>query len=314
MPTPLFFVYLLTLGLVWIFRLAYVGWFGRFLLMCMLIVPPALILLSLPSMLRVRTGLEAPQTLTKGREGSLTLYFQTRTFLPIRRVSVMVEVLNRFTGEKKTERHQYFGLLTGKIQIPLPTDSCGQLQCRIKKLECLDLLGLISLRRKAPEPVSCTVLPEPLAPKVVPDLDLALNTAVRLKPKYGGGYSEEHDLREYRPGDTVNSIHWKLSSKTDKVIVREPLINANQDVYLVLGRIGSHDRGLEVLYWLSLELIQREIPHIYVADTLYEVGNEAEATESLCTILANPLEKPCPYDPTNARCVFVISEGEVQVP
>lgn len=313
MPTLLFLLYLLTLGLVWLFRLAYVGWFGHYLLLCMLIIPPALVLLSIPSMLRFRVDMEAPPTLTKGREGFLSLYFHTRTFLPLRRVSVWIEVENRFTGETQKETYHYHGLLSSRGELPLPTAYCGQLHCRVARVECRDMLGMFALRRKQPEPVICTVLPEPIAPSVVPDLDLVLNPAALLKPKYGGGYSEEHDLREYRPGDTVNSIHWKLSSKTDKVIVREPLINANRNVYLVLGRIGKEDRGLEVLYWLSLELTNREIPHIFVADTLYEVGNEAEAIEALSTILANPMDKPCPFDPSGARCVFVISDGEVQV-
>ncbi len=313
MPTFSLLFYLLTLGLVWLFRMAYVGWFGKYLLECMLIVPPALLLLSLPSMLRFHVDVVAPPSLTKGRNGALTLRFQTRTFLPIRHVSVWVEVENRFTGETDKERYDYYGLVSSSGEVPLPTEYCGQLQCRITKVECRDVLGLVALRRKAPEPVVCTVLPEAIAPSVVPDMDLALSSAVQLKPKYGGGYSEDHDLREYRPGDTVNSIHWKLSSKTDKVIVREPLINANQDVFLVLGRTGKDDRGLEVLYWLSLELSRREIPHIFVADALYDVGNELEAEESLSTILANPMDKPCPFDPSGARCVFVISDGEVQV-
>ena len=313
MPTFSLLFYLLVLGLVWLFRVAYVGWFGKYLLDCMLIIPPALLLLSLPSMLRFRVEMNAPETVTRGRDGKLALRFQTRTFLPLRRVSVWVEVENRFTGETSKERYDYYVLLSSRGEVPLPTSSCGQLQCRLAKVECRDLLGFIALRRKTPEPVVCTVLPEAVAPSVVPDMDLALSSAVQLKPKYGGGYSEEHDLREYRPGDTVNSIHWKLSSKTDKIIVREPLINANQDVFVVLGRIGKEDRGLEVLYWLSLELTLREIPHIFVADALYDVGNEAEAVDALSTILANPMDKPCPFDPSGARCVFVISDGEVQV-
>ena len=111
----------------------------------------------------------------------------------------------------------------------------------------------------------------------------------------------------------MNSIHWKLSSKTDEVIVREPLISANQDIYLILGRIGKEDRGLELLYWLSLELCARELPHTFVADSLYDVGNEAEGVEALCTILAKPMDKPCPFDPAGARCVFLITDGEVAV-
>lgn len=313
MPTLTFLLYLLILGFVWLFRMAYIGWLGPYLFACVLWIPTVLVLLSLPSMLRLRVSLEAPATLARNEEGRLTIRFENRSLLPLRRVSVWLEVENRFTGEVKKDRFHYVGLVTSRGELPLPTDFCGQLQCRLTRVECRDLLGLIALRRKCPPQVITTVLPQAIGPAVPPDLDAVLDTAVQLKPKYGGGYSEEHDLREYRPGDTVNSIHWKLSSKTDEVIVREPLVSANQDVFLVLGRIGKEDRGLELLYWLSLELCAREIPHTLVADTLYDAANEAEAVEALCTILAKPMDKPCPFDPSGARCVFLITDGEVAV-
>lgn len=311
MPTLAFFFYLLILGVVWLFRMAYIGWLGPFLFSCVLWAPILLMLLSLPSMLRLRLELSVQPTLTRNGEGKLIVRFHTPSLLPLRRVSIWMEAENRFTGDVKKDRFHYVCLVNSRGEMPLPTEFCGQLICRVTKVECLDLLGLIAIRKKCPAPVDCTVLPEAKGPDVPPDLDLALESSSEFKPKYGGGYSEEHDLREYRPGDTVNSIHWKLSSKMDDVIVREPLENANQDVFVVLGRIGKEDRGLEVLYWLSLELCSREISHIVVADALYDVGNETEITEALCTILANPMDKPCPFNATGARCVFLISDGEV---
>ena len=311
MPTLSFLLYLLILGVVWLFRMAYVGWVGPYLFACVLWVPLVLLAMSLPSMLLLRLKLEVQPTLTRGRPGKLLVHFKSPALLPLRRVSLWLEVENRFTSDVKKNRFHYVGLVTSRGELSLPTDFCGQLVCRITRVECRDLLGLIAIRKTCPEPVVCTVLPEAKGPEVPPDLDLALESSTQFKPKYGGGYSEEHDLREYRPGDTINSIHWKLSSKTDEVIVREPLVNANQDVYVVLGRIGKEDRGLEVLTWLSLELCTREIGHIIVADSLYDVGNESGTTDALCTILANPMDKPCPFNFTGARCVFLITDGEV---
>lgn len=314
MPTLALLLYLLILGVLWLFRMAYVGWLGSYLFACALVVPPVLLLMSLPSMLRLKLELEVAPTLTRNAEGKLTVRFLNRSLLPLHRVSVWLEVENRFTGDVKKDRFHYQGLVTSRGELPLPTDYCGQLHCRVVRVEVRDLMGFIKLLRKCPEGVTCTVLPVANGPAVPPDFDLALDTAEQLKPKYGGGYSEEHDLREYRPGDTVNSIHWKLSSKTDEVIVREPLINANQNVFLVLGRIGKEDRGLEVLYWMSLELCMREIPHTIVADSLYDVTNEAETIDALCTMLANPMDKPCPFDPSGARAIFIVTDGEVSVP
>ncbi len=314
MPTLSLLLYLLILGALWLFRMAYVGWLGTYLFASALCIPPVLVLMSLPSMLRLKLELEAAPILTRNGEGKLTVRFTNRALLPLHRVSVWLQVENRFTGEITKDRFHYQGLVTSRGELPLPTGDCGQLQCSVVRVEVRDLLGFFAIRRKCPESVICTVLPASVAPAVPPDLDLALDTAEQLKPKYGGGYSEEHDLREYRPGDTVNSIHWKLSSKTDEVIVREPLINANKNVFLVLGQIGKEDRGLEVLLWLSLELCMREIPHTIVADSLYDITNEAETTDSFCTLLANPMNKPCPFDPAGARAIFIITAGEVSVP
>ena len=313
MPTFTFFFYLLILGAVWLFRMAYIGWMGPYIFACVLWVPVLLLVLSLPSMLRLRLSLSVQPTLTRNSEGKLTVIFENPSLLPLRRVSIWLEVENRFTGDVKKDCFHYVSLVSSRGELPLPTDFCGQLHCRLVKVECRDLLGLIAIRKRPPSPVICTVLPEAKAPDVPPDLDLALESSSQFKPKYGGGYSEEHDLREYRPGDTVSSIHWKLSSKTDEVIVREPLINANQDVYLILGRIGKEDRGLEVLMWLALELCQREIPFTIVADSLYDAANEQEITDSFCTILANPMDKPCAFDATGARCIFLITDGEVSL-
>lgn len=313
MPTVNLLLYLLLVGCVYLFRMGYIGWLGSYLFAAVIWIPLALLVLSLPSMILMQIQIQAPPILTKGKEASLLLRFHARTLLPVRRITLWLEVENRFTGEVTKKRCHFDGVVSDSGLLPLPTDSCGQLCCRITRVECRDLLGLISIRRHRPGPIVCTVMPEAKEPDLIPDFDTALNYSVHLVPKYGGGFSEEHDLRQYHPGDTVNSIHWKLSSKTDDVIVREPLVNRNQDVFLVLSKVGENDRGLETLYWLSLELCRREIPHTIVADTLYDAGNEKEAEEALSTLLAKPIAGPSPFDASNARCIFLVLEGEVQV-
>lgn len=311
MPTASFFLYLLALGAAWLFRLSYRGWFGLYLPLAMIAVPILVLLLSLPSMLSVQLKMDTRSYLTRDAEGKLELRFSTRRLLPVGSVRVLLQIENRFAGEVYKIPVTYYGLASGVQKVTLPTELCGQLLIRVQRWECRDMMGLFRLRRKVPEAVSCTVLPPAVEPEQAVDLEAALKTATRLKPKYGGGFSEEHDLRDYRPGDMSNSIHWKLSSKADKLIVREALEQENKDIFLVLNRVGQHDRGLEVLYWLSLELCKRELPHRIVANTLYLVGNESESAAALAGMLAFPLDRPCGYDASTARSVFVISSGEV---
>ena len=306
-----FLLYLLAIGGAVLLRLSYLGWFGPYFLAAVIAVPLFLLLFSLPSMLDMKVSLSVQPYIGKNRDGKLAILFETKKALPFCQVKLWIQVENRFAGEVYKERHVFRSLGAGRYSVPLHTELCGQLHCKVLRCECRDILGIFYIRKKTPRSVRCTVLPEIVPPDKPLDIEQALETRVNLKPKYGGGYSEEHDLREYRPGDTVNSIHWKLSSKTDAVIVREPLIQENNEIYLLLARVGVGDRGLELLYWLSLELCRMEIPHVIAANDLYPVTNEQETAQALAGILSAPIGEPCRFDGSKARCVFRISGGEV---
>ena len=104
--------------------------------------------------------------------------------------------------------------------------------------------------------------PEPQEPPVL--LNLSHFQYRSYHPKPGGGFSEIHDLREYRPGDSLHEIHWKLSAKTDKLIVREA---EEPDLGLVVlsfdfsGTRTQLDSTLRQLLWLSGWLTEREVAH-----------------------------------------------------
>ena len=313
MPTRQLLFYLAAIGLAWLFRLSYLGWFGPYLLAAVIFVPILLLLLSLPSMLALQLQLRSPLYCSRKSHTALELCFSTARFLPLRHVRVQLSIENLYTGERSTQTHIFRGITAGRADVALPTSYCGVLRCRVTRWECRDLLGLFSLRLKALPELYCTVLPEPVAPEAPLDLEAALQSAARYIPKYGGGFSEEHDLREYRPGDTVNSIHWKLSAKTDELIVREALVREDREILVVLLQVGAEDRGLELLTWLSQSLCRMDLAHTLVADQLYAVSNEQEALDALRELLSAPLGQLCTYDASRARCVFLISGGEVRL-
>ena len=313
MPTLNFLLYLLAIGLAWLFRLVYLGWLGPYLLAAVIFTPVVLLLLSLPAMLSSRITLRIPYGCRRGDKAAARLEYQIPLLLPLGQLRVCLEVENLFTGERERRELLLKNLLSGARVFPLPTACCGTLRCRLVKNERRDILGLVRLRQRRADSFFCTVFPEAIKPEAAPDLESALQSYARLKPKLGGGYSEEHEHREYRPGDTMNSIHWKLSAKTDKTIVREPLVREDQEIFLVLSQVGVNDRGLEVLHWLSQTLCELELPHTVVADKLYAVDNEQAVQDMLREVLSAPLGPPCAYDAAHARCVFQILAGEVSV-
>ena len=311
MPTLSFLLYSLCVAFVYFLRLHYRGWVGPFAVWAMIAVPILLLLLAIPSIHSLSLTLQAEAHITKGCSGQLQLCFKSRFWLPVSRVRLWLRIENRFTGESETRIVNCYNVDNSRQAVSFPTNYCGQVRFRVLRWEGRDALGLFALRKQTPSETSCTILPPAVSPKAVPDWDTILNMEAHYKPKYGGGFSEEHDLREYRPGDPSNSIHWKLSSKTDDLIVREALEQENQQVFLVLSHAGKQDRGLEILYWLSLELCRREQPHCIISDKQYPVGNESESADALSGILAHPITTPCSFDPSAARCILYISGEEV---
>ena len=312
MPIFRILLYLVTVGAAWLFRVSYIGWVGPYLFAVVVLLPLVLLLVSLPSMMGLQIVLLAPERAMRGGKANLTVDFTNPRLMPVHSVTIHLEIRNRYTGETVRQNYLFRNLESSRSEIPLSTAACGQLECTLLRFECRDALGLFSIRRRGFSEALCTVLPQAVEADLPVNFEAALSAATILKPKYGGGFAEEHELRSYRPGDTANSIHWKLSSKTDDLIVREPLIPENSTVFIVLSRVGKDERGLEVLRWLSRHLIELDTPHVVVADSLYPVDNEESADQAVSGLLSWPLRDACSFDATGARCVFFVSGGEVR--
>ena len=311
MPILRLILWALLVGAAWLFRTVYNAWPGPWILACTVALPPVLFLLSLPSMLGLKVQLEGPARVVRGAKAEYSVRFDNARLLPVHSVTVRLALCNRYTGNVKYKTCLVCNLESCRLWLPLPTDECGVISCRILRCELRDPLGLFALRRCFDGEYCCAVLPEAQTPGV--NLDAALDVNPVLKPKHGSGFAEDYDLRDYRPGDLPNSIHWKLSSKTDGLVVREALVPENDAVYLVLEQPGSHDEGLAVLRGLSFALNSREEPQISVADSMYPIWNGDETDAALIALLSGPMGPPCDFDPNTARCVFRVSGSEVRV-
>ena len=139
------------------------------------------------------------------------------------------------------------------------------------------------------------VRPAPIAPEEAPDMSRYLVNA--WKPKPGGGYSENHELRLYRPGDNLHQVHWKLSAKTGKMILREPMeaLRGLSKVTLELrGSPEELDQKLGKLRWISAYLLQKEVAHQVVCLTgsgmvSLEIAGEPDVLSVLDTLLKAPV-------------------------
>ena len=241
-------IYLTVLAAGGMFFLSYQEWVSWLFLLLLLLFPLFSLVLSLPAMMTVRVQANAPAAVAQGTEAEVRLTGWCR--LPVPPFRGKLRVTRLTTGEtwKKT------------TDVPLPTEHCGGLRAMPDGTWCYDYLGLLGMLVRKKEPVTVIVRPRPLAMGKIPDLERFLARSWRPKP--GGGYSENHELRLYRPGDSLNQVHWKLSAKTGKLILREPMQPERGLVLLTMNLRGDAwelDRKFGRLLWLGSHLLERDV-------------------------------------------------------
>ncbi len=233
-----------------VFFVAYREWFSWFALMWVLAMPVLSLIISLPAMLTVAVQPDCPLRLEIGQTTRLCI--RSKSWLPTPVIKGKYRIHNRLTGEVWT-------LKTGK---KLPTEHCGFLAIQPVRIWVCDYMGLWQLPVWRKGQLNVLILPKEVPMEEPPALN---KRPMRLwRPKPGGGFSENHDLREYRPGDSLRLIHWKLASKTKKLIYREPVEALRDKAVVSVSLAGSPEQlndKLGSLLWLSRYLLEKEMPH-----------------------------------------------------
>lgn len=278
--------YALLLVLSLVFYWAYREWMAFFLLALAVTLPWVSLVCSLSAMGKLQLAAQCQAAVV---EKGVSTYAGTfcRCTLPPPPVKSKMQVRHSISGEK-----QHY-----KMGSTLPTGHCGRLEITVGKAWVYDYLGLFRMRLRSTQGTNLTVRPAPIAVENPPDVSRYL--ANSWKPKPGGGFSENHELRLYRPGDNLNQVHWKLSAKTGKLILREPMEPLRGLALLTMELRGSPDEidhKLGQLLWMSRYLLDNDISHQIHCLTgrgieSYSVSAEAQMYEALDSILAAPMEQ-----------------------
>lgn len=266
----------LLIGLA-IFYVLYIDSFAWILLLCALILP--ILLLGTLVWLRFAASAELHCTMRTCQENvaiPIQLITESRCPLPFPRTDAIISV------------HHSLGQTTEKMRLSLPLqpsnttvttfylrgDYCGEITAKLEKLYVKDVLHLF--RVKLPcrcREVSVIILPECCDLPIelsAPPIDAPESAEYDTVP--GDDPSEILDIREYRQGDAVSRIHWKLSSKFDTLFMKEFSRPISREILLCLDYTGSYESGaasmmqeakgwLTMVYSLSCGLLRQEQPH-----------------------------------------------------
>jgi len=255
-----------------LFFVLYPYWFSWYLLVLLILLVPFDFIISLPGMLTRRIILTLPKVLEQGENGTLVISaIQLKPF-----PAWCIKTWMKVSGDDfKTWRRFVCGAHRGsRFEIAVDTSRSGLTVFEVKRIWTVSIIGLFCLPAKVNCRAAVLVIPAPARPLYT----VALPRGIILRPKPGGGFSEDYDMRPYRKGDPIRSVHWKVSAKFDSLIIREPLVPpAHSRLLHAMQWDGARERDLILgrLRWVSDYLIKWDLPY-YVQ--LGDKGPIAETT------------------------------------
>lgn len=254
--------------LIWCF-----AWFGSgaalALAVLLLLLPVATIPVSLIVKNRIELTVEAAVSQRKGDEGTITVKVTNPTIFPVLRLCCDVTVQNQLNRETlKQSVITWVGpKKTQQSMLRVKSEYCGRLRVWVSKAVLYDCFGIFGIRCKCGTVTHLTVQPETFEPVVVllPNPSSTDDSESYSQEKPGADMTETFQIREYVPGDSPRQIHWKLTNKFDKLIVRDPGLPISKNVLVFWERTGESpnpaciDAQAEVVISLCRSLVDMGI-------------------------------------------------------
>ncbi len=307
-----------------VFFVFYEGWFSLFTLWVTLLLPFLSLLVSLILFRRVRICVDAETRLISGDDFSLTVYFTEKNAKDKHKTSrgllfpgchFTLKLEDRVSGKTEKEKMRLNAPdYAAFYEEPL---HAGTYHFEIQRCKLTDILGLVSIKTMPPKPVFVTVFPRVTVPSPIPDVRALL--PVSFTPSPSQGFSEITDIRDYRPGDPLRAVHWKLSAKTDDLLVKDPQDPVMKHIVIMLTPELDRDKldiTLGEYLWLSEQLLKLPVSFTLIYGTDHILLQEViESREALYACMERLLdlkveiqpEVPLPA-PKDADRVFYIPE------
>ncbi|MDO5291157.1 MAG: DUF58 domain-containing protein [bacterium] len=224
----------------------------------------------------VNLSVQSP-SVNKNEPIKVSISINNQAVMPVSCAKIIVSYENCYEHLKQ---YQTFNISsnsrsTNTINFTLASVHSGTIRVGIKKVMVYDFLRLFHRNYKNPDHVTIKVFPEVcmMESEVSPVNNDLLDSEVFSKTKSGDDPSEVFDIREYKEGDKIHRIHWKLSSKRDVFMVKEYSLPVACSVGILVSlaapetmedKLAYYDALLSTAASISYQLTSYEQNH-YIA-------------------------------------------------
>lgn len=210
----------------------------------LLLLSPGTLLLQLPLRKKLNVKLTAEDAAEKGRTAAADLLIENGSrFLFSGGVRAAVSMKNLLTGEE-TQHIVHAGAFPGRTAqtaFSYVSERCGVLLLKAKHIRLYDWLGVFSVKTACEAQAKTTVLPDTFPVELItdPSAGVAESGGEYLQNIPGADLTDLFGMRDYAPGDPLRTIHWKLSAKTDELLIRIGSMPKENEILLLWDRSGG---------------------------------------------------------------------------
>lgn len=208
------------------FYILYIWDFALVLLIVMVTLPILMFVTTwiTKKMISVEFAVKDKNT-SKNKDFAVQLVVNNRSIFPIGKAEAHIIYYNVFSNQTSA-----FDLYlpiqprnSQRITFQLKSKFCGIIKIKTSYLNIYDPLRIFKFKTGKNISTEVVVMPEGHEVGGIVHYSDRVNeeSDIFSEHRSGDDPSEVFDLREYNPGDKLNRIHWKLSSKKDEFIVKE---------------------------------------------------------------------------------------------
>ena len=274
--------YLLWIALAVLFYLWSNSKEALLLVVILVAVVPVLVLLNVMAVGRISVETHVRQKDAEKNIITVGTVIHNRSWCPAFQVQIEMELRNLLTDScaKKKFCTAVLPRHDSNYKFQIESLYCGKVEVDIQSVCVRDLLGISGFKAAFTGGDDCYIYPE--------TLELSADIAElyqqkeetneeRYVHKKGNDITEILNLRDYQKGDTIKSIHWKLSKKLGHKVVKELDMPTSQEVILMMAlssemenNEGARNLLAQKLLNVSELLLQEQI--FYDAVLLREEG------------------------------------------
>ena len=185
------------------------------------------------------------ESIVVGEKAVFGIRAHNGSVFPILNSKYRLTVTNELTGEKEVK---YVRIPVGAkksevIYFDYTGEHCGNMAVELEWVRIYDYINLFTSKIKINSRLIISIFPveEQATVKVAANNENVAESNIFSKTKPGDDASEIFDIRDLKPGDKLQRIHWKLSSKYEKMLVKEYSLPI-ADNYVLLIEIDEEYR------------------------------------------------------------------------